>query len=80
MAIYETYAVRKRAAQRAGQPDVYQYEELPPFLRKQIVMIWDEAIGRYWERHPNYVGGMPANANKLWRCRQAQEGDQAQRR
>ena len=36
MPFYETYALRVAAAENAGTPDVYIYDELPPFLREQI--------------------------------------------
>jgi hypothetical protein len=43
--IYETYSKRLRNHERAGQPDVYQYDELPQQLRNQIIHIWNSAIG-----------------------------------
>lgn len=43
--IYETYSKRLRKRERAEQTDVYQYEEIPPELRVQIVHIWDSIIG-----------------------------------
>ncbi len=46
MRIYETYSKRLKKRKQAGQPDVYQYDELPQPLRVQIIHIWDDAIGR----------------------------------
>lgn len=46
MGIYDTFTKRLRIRQKAGQPDVYQYNELPPALRGQIVHIFRDAIGR----------------------------------
>src|ERR1700724_3083159 len=45
MPVFETYASRAAAAAKAGAPDVYIYDELPPFLRKQISKIFTECIG-----------------------------------
>lgn len=45
MAILDLYSRRKRQAERAGQPDVYQYEDLPNRLRVQIVNLWKRATG-----------------------------------
>jgi hypothetical protein len=45
MAVYETYADRLRKAARAGQPDVYTYDALPPFLRTQLSMIFKACFG-----------------------------------
>jgi hypothetical protein len=43
--IYETYSKRLRKRERAGQPDVYQYDELPQQLRNQVIHIWNSALG-----------------------------------
>jgi AbiJ N-terminal domain 4 len=45
MPVFETYASRVAAAAKANSPDVYVYDELPPFLRKQISDIIRECIG-----------------------------------
>jgi hypothetical protein len=45
MAIYKTYSKHLRKGERAGQPDIYQYDELPQPLRVQIVHIWRSTIG-----------------------------------
>jgi hypothetical protein len=45
MAVYETYSHRQRKAARAGQPDVYRYDKLPPFLRVQLGMIFKACFG-----------------------------------
>jgi hypothetical protein len=65
MPVYDLYSKRKKAASRAGQPDVYAYDDLPSLLRKQIVMVWHEAIGLYKQPEPEgYTWG--ANANPHW--------------
>jgi AbiJ N-terminal domain 4 len=45
MPVFETYASRVASAAKAGRPDVYTYDELPPFLRRQISQIFEECIG-----------------------------------
>lgn len=52
--IYETYSKRLKKRERAGQPDVYQYDDLPNALRVQVIQIWRSALGRYMEAHPSY--------------------------
>ncbi len=46
MPVIETYASRKRRAERAGQPDVYRYDYLSPFLRRQLAMIFVACLGK----------------------------------
>lgn len=59
MPLYDTYAKRKRRAERAGEPDVYSYNEIPDFLKKQVALVLDAAIGiwahdtSYFYRHGN---------------------------
>ena len=43
--VYETYSERRRRLERAGQPDVYTYDQIPPKLRNQIIHIWTDAFG-----------------------------------
>jgi hypothetical protein len=45
MGIYETYSKRLRKRERAGQPDVYQYDDLPETLRVQVVYILQDMFG-----------------------------------
>ncbi|USQ93811.1 STM4504/CBY_0614 family protein [Caulobacter sp. RL271] len=47
MAIFELYHQRKQVADRAGQPEVYVYDELPGQLRTQITQIAVDAIGQW---------------------------------
>lgn len=44
MAVYETFAKRKRAAENAGKPVIYIYDDLPRGLREQVVQILRDAI------------------------------------
>jgi hypothetical protein len=45
--IYETFSKRLRKREQAGQPDVYQYNELPEPLRVQIVYILRGMFGHH---------------------------------
>lgn len=45
--IYETFSKRLKKRERAGQPDVYQYEDLPEPFRVQITYIWRGALGHH---------------------------------
>lgn len=49
MPVFETFASRVAAAAKADAPDVYKYDELSPFLRKQISQIVTECIGPGWK-------------------------------
>lgn len=63
--ILDLFSRRKQEQERSGQPDVYQYTSIPDHVINQIVMILDDAIGRYWV----YSGGYedpPAHANDNW--------------
>ncbi len=60
MGIYETYSKRLKNRDRAGQPDVYQYDELPQPLRVQITYIWNSAIG------PSVERGKITNSQEIW--------------
>jgi len=45
MGVYETYSNRLKKRERAGQPDVYQYDNLPEALRTQIYFILQDTLG-----------------------------------
>lgn len=58
MGVLDIYAKRKRLLEKAGQPDVYRYDDLPDGLRVQVIHIWRTALGPYktWlddDRIPN---------------------------
>lgn len=44
MPVFETYASRWAAAEKAGEPDVYTYDKLSLFLREQISQIFEECV------------------------------------
>jgi hypothetical protein len=51
MTIHETYSKRlKRRERAAGQPEVYQYDNLPEPLRVQVVYILQDLFGH----HPSH--------------------------
>jgi hypothetical protein len=66
MPVFETFASRVAAAAKAGAPDVYVYDELPPFLRKQISQIFTDCIGPGWKPPRLYDDIPPRNANAAW--------------
>jgi hypothetical protein len=45
--IKDLFSKRAARAARAGEPDVYRYGDLPPAFRRQVVHIWQRAIGDY---------------------------------
>jgi len=45
MPIFELYSKRKRKRERAEQPVIYQYDEIPEKFRIQVMHIWKDAIG-----------------------------------
>ena len=47
MGTFDTFAKRKRAREKSGQTDVYQYDMVPPFLRKQVALILEATLGPY---------------------------------
>ena len=44
MPIYETFSKRLLKQQRAGQVDVYQYENLPAPFRQKVVYLLNDAL------------------------------------
>ncbi len=47
--MFETFSKRRKKRELAGQPDVYQYDDLPPAFRNQVIWIWVRAIGPYYD-------------------------------
>ncbi|MDO8431938.1 MAG: hypothetical protein Q7S58_05945 [Candidatus Binatus sp.] len=66
MSVQDLFSRRKRRAEQAGQPEVYQYDALPNPLRIQIIHIWRAAIGRYANPDPYGWQPDPPNSNDLW--------------
>jgi hypothetical protein len=48
---HETYSERKRRLEKAGQPDVHIYHQIPEKLRNQVAHIWNDALGEGREHH-----------------------------
>ena len=65
MPVYETYASRLQRAENARRPDVYTYDQLPSFLRKQLSLIFTACIGPGHAPAP-YTIGAGRNANAMW--------------
>ena len=45
MPVFNIYSKRKTAAEQAGKPQPFDYDDLPSELRAQIIHIWNDAIG-----------------------------------
>jgi len=63
MPVYDIYSKRKRQQEKAGQSDVYKYDEIPGGLRNQIIYIWESAIGTWRQGNNYYSNELP---NKIW--------------
>ena len=63
MPVYDIYSKRKRQQERAGQPDVYKYDEIPEGLRNQIIYIWQTAIGTWIKGNYDYSDQPP---DSIW--------------
>jgi len=55
MPILELFSKRKRKRERAGQPVIYQYDEIPETFRVQVWHIWKNTIGTNLDE---YEGGL----------------------
>lgn len=42
MPYFETFSKRQKRLERAGQSDVYKYDDLPTPFRHQVIHIWRE--------------------------------------
>lgn len=62
MGTFETYTKRLKKRERAGQSDVYQYDELPQALRTQIYFILRDVFGRDYKR----TVGRRYEGSSLW--------------
>jgi len=62
--IYDTFTKRQERL-KTNEPQIYQYSELPPAFRMQVVYILRAAIGLYY-RPQNYVGKLPSTSNPHW--------------
>ncbi|MEG3845159.1 STM4504/CBY_0614 family protein, partial [Microcoleus sp. herbarium14] len=63
MAINDLYSKRKKLAEHGNQPEVYQYTNLPVEFRRQVILIWSDAIGSYSAGQFNYE----PLVSRLWR-------------
>jgi hypothetical protein len=57
--IYETHSKRLKKREQAGQPDVYQFDEISWELRVQITHIWDGTIGSRFSNTHHYSNASP---------------------
>lgn len=47
MAVVSLFSKRRKAAAKAGQPDVFTYDDLPTPFRVQVAHIWNDLLGHY---------------------------------
>jgi hypothetical protein len=59
--ISDIFSKRKKQAERAGKPDVYQYNQLPEPFRVQVSHIWRTSIGKW--RTDDYGESV---SNEVW--------------
>jgi hypothetical protein len=65
MAVYETFSKHQKRLAKAGQTDVYQYDELSVKFRGQVRHIWDTAIGSYYASG-GYSDEPDSPSNQFW--------------
>lgn len=67
MPVWETYSKRQKQIEKAGQPDLLQYDFLPEPFRYQVMHIWRRAIGRFFDPPGHfYLNGSPSSSNRFW--------------
>ena len=65
MGVFDTFAKRKRARAKAGQPDVYQYDKIPALLRRQTGLLLLASLGR-WYSYGEFPAGHRSCGNRNW--------------
>src|SRR6266478_557484 len=55
MAIVDLFSKREKKKRVEGKDDVFQYDNIPPGLRVQIIHIWADALG-VWQQPYHYYG------------------------
>jgi hypothetical protein len=65
MPAYELYSKRQKAKEKAGQEDVYQYDDLPNPFRVQVIHLWAQAIGEWYGSRA--YGMTDTLANTMWK-------------
>lgn len=64
MGVFDTYSKRRKRQESHGEPEVYQYEDVPAKLRIQIAQIWRDALGRWFR--PRGYSYAPSSASSTW--------------
>ena len=65
MPVFNLYSYRKRVAD-GKTPDVFSYDKLPEALRVQIIHIWRDAIGPFYN-YPSYTFHKSNENNEGWK-------------
>ena len=62
--VFETFSKRLKIRERAGKPDIHQYEDLPQPFRIQVIHTWGGAIGPYFVVDSWHI---PPPSNSHWK-------------
>jgi hypothetical protein len=65
MASWELFSKREKAREKAGQEDVFQYDDLPNPFRVQVIHIWMNALGA-WHDTDEFDPPRHYLPNQLW--------------
>lgn len=61
MGLFELFSKRQKKLEKVGQPDTYQYTDLPESFRMQVLHVWRTAIGLWcYDRYH------PSVSNQCW--------------
>jgi AbiJ N-terminal domain 4 len=63
--IFETFAHRKKLAEKGAEPDIYTYDSAPEHLRYQICLALREGIGDFYFYQGHEMQHIP-EANEAW--------------
>jgi hypothetical protein len=67
MAIWELFSKREAKKRRAGQEDVFQYDDLPEAFRVQVIHIWGDVLGTWHDSRYGLGPSMHHPPNEWWR-------------
>ena len=65
MAIWNLFSKREKRRLKAGQEDVFQYDELPQAFRAQVIHIWRDALST-WHHPGHFTSPLEYPPNVWW--------------